>query len=96
MRDQQALKLLFRENYGDLLDEIAAELDGDVYRASRALAAGFTRLCELRTSFETADTAVVFLRSAAREAAVRDRSTRGADRWYALHSTASSSAEGYG
>ena len=72
--DARALERLFRRCYAELIDLATAELGDDVSGASGVVVHAFVRVWEEHASFQTPDVLEVFLNSAMREAAVRERS----------------------
>lgn len=72
--DAHALERLFRRYYSRLLDLAAAELGDNPRRASGVVEYAFLRVWEEHAWFQTPDVLEVFLDSAVREAAVRERS----------------------
>jgi len=83
--DRVALARLHHDAHDDLLAEATDQLGGDASHAEAIVAHAFERLQEEHACFNTAAVVDVFLRSAVREAAVRERSHRAVSEWYALH-----------
>lgn len=76
--DEQALQRIFRESYAELITEAKSHLDDDDGAAARVVESAFVRVWEQHGSFQSADVLNVFLHSAVREGAVRERSRRAA------------------
>ena len=76
--DEQALQRIFRESYPDLITEAKSHLDGDGGASTRVVESAFVRVWEQHGSFQSADVLDLFLHSAVREGAVRERSRQAA------------------
>jgi hypothetical protein len=72
--DTHALERLVRRCYSTLIDLAETELGPDSRKAGQVVEHAFLRVWEEHTAFQTPDVVEVFLESAVREGAVRERS----------------------